>query len=523
VKIRRLIDTGEWTTRRYLSLLGTLLIWGIVAIDAWYLWPTQLGGDTSIVVVSGQSMEPTYFGGDLVIARKMEPSVGDVIVYAPAGLGGSQIVHRIIGGTADEGWQMQGDNNNFIDPFTPQGAEVRGVVLVHYSNFGRVTVLLLNPMVWAFVLLAAMVLMLWYTGDDCDDRDDDDGTKGIGEDAGDPESEAEEEPDLIDRVIEGTEAAVSRMVASGATAGAAVLAALTSRVRTLRPVSLVPIRVSALLGVVGLLALSSVSPASASQLTVNVADQASVMAYSKCATQNLAVTPSGTSAGSLYSQVTVAGIAAACLNKPINVYLHNSAGAIVATFSSTTPASGSTMTLTLTGGATFDASLVTKAVAKVKGWLFVASWSYTWTPPSSTPIPDFSCSAVNPGGNVPHGKSCSVTNGAVTKWNGGAGNAYQYKKVTFTVNSEMDDFLVTFDFGDSATYGPWPAGAPTRVWSQGNVVKATLPSAYSCSLLPTVSLNRVPNGDVSINNFEILVSNDPSAAPAAGYTQVVCP
>jgi len=88
MKIRRLTDTGEWTTRRYLSLLGTLLIWGIVAIDAWYLWPTQLGGDTSIVVVSGHSMEPTFFGGDMVIARKMGPSIGDVIVYAPEGLAG---------------------------------------------------------------------------------------------------------------------------------------------------------------------------------------------------------------------------------------------------------------------------------------------------------------------------------------------------------------------------------------------------------------------------------------------------
>ena len=97
-----------------------------------------------------------------------------MIVYAPAGLGGSQIVHRIIGGDATDGWKMQGDNNNFVDPFTPKGSEVKGVVFVHYSNFGRVTVLLLNPMVWAFVLLAAIVLLLWFTGDDCEERHDDD-------------------------------------------------------------------------------------------------------------------------------------------------------------------------------------------------------------------------------------------------------------------------------------------------------------------------------------------------------------
>lgn len=160
--------TGEWNARRYLSVLGSVVVWLIVAIDAFYLWPVQLGGATSMVIVSGVSMEPTYYGGDLVIARRMEPTIGDVIVYAPESLGGSQVVHRIIGGDAESGWILQGDNNSYEDPFRPKGDEVRGVVLVHYSNFGRVTVLLLNPMVWAALLLAALVLLLWW-GDDCDD------------------------------------------------------------------------------------------------------------------------------------------------------------------------------------------------------------------------------------------------------------------------------------------------------------------------------------------------------------------
>src|SRR6188768_2500081 len=121
--------TGVWTTRRSLSLLGTLLIGLFIAVDAWYIWPSNLGGATSFVVVSGSSMEPTYYTGDLVIARESEASVGDVIVYAPEGYGGAQIVHRIVGGTAADGWVMQGDNNDFKDPFTPKGDEVKGVVM----------------------------------------------------------------------------------------------------------------------------------------------------------------------------------------------------------------------------------------------------------------------------------------------------------------------------------------------------------------------------------------------------------
>jgi signal peptidase len=52
-------ENGAWTTRRSLALLGTIVIWAIAAIDLWFMWPSNLGGDTSFVVVSGKSMEPT--------------------------------------------------------------------------------------------------------------------------------------------------------------------------------------------------------------------------------------------------------------------------------------------------------------------------------------------------------------------------------------------------------------------------------------------------------------------------------
>jgi len=378
VKIRRLIDTGEWTTRRYLSLLGTILIWIIVAIDAWYLWPTQLGGDTSIVVVSGESMEPTYFGGDMVIARKMEPSVGDAIIYAPEGLGGSQVVHRIIGGDADEGWQMQGDNNSFIDPFTPKGDEVKGVVLVHYSNFGRVTVLLLNPMVWAFVLLAAMVLMLWYTGDDCEDKDDDDDENNdIGEDDGDPEAEAEYEPDLIDRAVEGTEAALARMVASGAAAGTTAFALLTRPSPQPRHAAPVPIRTapaylrgSAVVAVLGLLAVVGPSIASASQLTINTSDQASVMTVEKCDNLSLTASPTGSSHGNNYTQVQISGLTAACANRPITVSVYASGGGPTQTASGTWTTDPQTFVVQ-----EYKSNWVDTVIVKIDGWLYVASYS----------------------------------------------------------------------------------------------------------------------------------------------------
>lgn len=378
MKIRRLIDTGEWTTRRYLSLLGNILIWIIVAIDAWYLWPTQLGGDTSIVVVSGSSMEPAYFGGDLVIARKMAPSIGDVIVYAPEGLGGSQVVHRIIGGSADEGWRMQGDNNTFVDPFTPQGDEVKGVVLVHYANFGRVTVLLLNPMVWAFVLLAAMVMMLWWTGDDCDDDDDDDDSDDANSDR-EQERKNEEEPDLIDRVVEGTEAALARMVAAVSVAATATLDAFMPRSASPRHAgastsrgALVQLRTVAIFTAVGFASIVGTSFASASQLAVTASSETKLVTVDKCADLALSARPAGSSTKGQkwYNNVTISGIASGCENLPMTVSVYASNG------DPTQPATG-TSTL---GSQDFQvqeyhANQVQLVVVKIDGWLYLATWT----------------------------------------------------------------------------------------------------------------------------------------------------
>lgn len=500
MKIRRLTGTGEWTTRRYLSLLGSVVIWIVVAIDAWYLWPMQLGGDTSIVVVAGNSMEPTYFTGDMVIARKMEPSIGDVIVYAPDGFGGSQIVHRIIGGNAEEGWRMQGDNNDFVDPFAPKAAEIRGVVLVHYANFGRVTVLLLNPMVWAFVLLAAMVLMLWFTDDDCDD---DDGDRSDDSDA-DPESEAEDESDLFDRVVEGAEAAVSRMVSAGAGAGAAGVAALTRGARTVRLPSSAPLRGFAILSAVGLIAISGMSPASASQLIVNVDGQASVMSYAKCDDVTLTVEASGVHTGNNYSEVTVAGVTAGCSALPMTVYLHKSNGSLIATGQGTTTSPSTALALSR-----FHANQVDGVIVKIGGWLFPATWGT-----SGAPLPAFACVPVNGGGQVPNGngQSCAVTGVTVTTWESGG---YQWADVSMTISSSQANARVTLDLSQS----PFPGWTPNSVNGNGDFVTATEPApAYDCAQLPVVEVNRSASG--SSWTLALQMTTQPDAFPGASASLI---
>lgn len=110
---------GARTTRAGLTRarLGDIACWLelLVAIAVlWFLWPAWLGGSTSIVVVSGTSMEPTYDDGDVLLVREGRAAVGDVIAFHVPGREG-QIVHRVIERRADGTLLVQGDNRNTPD------------------------------------------------------------------------------------------------------------------------------------------------------------------------------------------------------------------------------------------------------------------------------------------------------------------------------------------------------------------------------------------------------------------------
>ena len=54
----------------------------VVLLLVVYLWPAQLGGSARIIVVAGDSMEPTYSFGDAVVVRDRDVTdVGDVVVF----------------------------------------------------------------------------------------------------------------------------------------------------------------------------------------------------------------------------------------------------------------------------------------------------------------------------------------------------------------------------------------------------------------------------------------------------------
>ena len=152
---------GAHHAHRVLLVLRSALGWLLVVAALWFVWPSSLGGCTTLTVVSGHSMEPTYFTGDLVVARCGAPRVGDIVVYHPPGMGKARVIHRLVGGDGASGWTVKGDNNTFVDPFVPTDADVIGIAVLHIPKVGRVSAVLLSPLLWLAVLLAAAVVLIW--------------------------------------------------------------------------------------------------------------------------------------------------------------------------------------------------------------------------------------------------------------------------------------------------------------------------------------------------------------------------
>jgi signal peptidase I len=141
-------------THQIFSAVALLLL----VATAIALAPVQIGGRAAFVIVSGNSMEPVYHEGDLVIARAASDyEVGDIVTYRHPTIG--PVIHEIIGQNGDR-WVFQGVNNDFIDPYQPAQDELIGRSWLHIPSAGRLLRQLRTPqaMMLLALLLGALVL-----------------------------------------------------------------------------------------------------------------------------------------------------------------------------------------------------------------------------------------------------------------------------------------------------------------------------------------------------------------------------
>lgn len=115
----------------------SLLISLAVAVIAWFaLAPTQLGGAITYIIVDGNSMEPKFHYGDLVLVREQRVyQVGEAVTYQNAEMG-RLVFHRIVAIQSDR-FVLQGDNNAWLDGYQPNQGEIIGKLWVHIPKVGK--------------------------------------------------------------------------------------------------------------------------------------------------------------------------------------------------------------------------------------------------------------------------------------------------------------------------------------------------------------------------------------------------
>ncbi len=150
-----------------LALLGMLLGWFLL------FRPTMLGGPASYVIVSGQSMAPTLHSSDLaVLQKRSDYRPGDIVAFrVPEGEPGEGflVIHRIVGGSAEDGFVMQGDNKQAQDLWHPSPDEIVGKMWFRVPHVAGFVGILRAPLIMP-ALAASVAVFLVLRGDEVKKR-----------------------------------------------------------------------------------------------------------------------------------------------------------------------------------------------------------------------------------------------------------------------------------------------------------------------------------------------------------------
>ncbi|HUJ91072.1 MAG TPA: signal peptidase I [Gaiellaceae bacterium] len=167
------------TLRSVLNAAGLVLVLASIVFWALVLRPQSLGGPAGYVLVSGRSMLPRYHTGDLVLVEKhAHYHVGEVIAYhVPKGdpMAGDQVIHRIIGGDAQHGFLVKGDNRTAPDVWRPKPSDIVGAKLLRIPQAVDVLQFLRSPLLLALMAASfVFVRVLGFRGDEktSDEGDD---------------------------------------------------------------------------------------------------------------------------------------------------------------------------------------------------------------------------------------------------------------------------------------------------------------------------------------------------------------
>ncbi len=140
-------------TRWNKAFLAGLIL--VITFTGWLVFaPPQLGGQATMIIVNGNSMEPVYHSGDLVIVHSKEVyQVGDIIAYKNLHMG-RYVIHRIVDEEMNR-FILKGDNNSWNDSFEPTSNEIIGKHWLRIPVFGKIISWLRTPI---YLSLSASLL-----------------------------------------------------------------------------------------------------------------------------------------------------------------------------------------------------------------------------------------------------------------------------------------------------------------------------------------------------------------------------
>ncbi|MEW6404451.1 MAG: signal peptidase I [Chloroflexota bacterium] len=140
-----------------------LAIGVIQFVIAWVLFaPSQLGGQTSYVILIGNSMEPEFRRGDLVLVRPADDyRVGDMVAYQHPEVGA--VFHRIVS-EAFGRYTLQGDNNFWLDSYQPGDADIIGKLWLRFPGIGQYLQALRTPGNFTLFVVGAVGILLLKDG-----------------------------------------------------------------------------------------------------------------------------------------------------------------------------------------------------------------------------------------------------------------------------------------------------------------------------------------------------------------------
>lgn len=138
--------------------------YGLLAVLVLFTGLSFTGAFKSRVVLTG-SMAPAINPGDIVItvpAKSRAPQIGDVVTYQAKRFNGEGVglfTHRIIGGSASEGFLVKGDHNPSPDTQQPKLVDILGIVVFRIPFLGH----LITPR--ALAILIPTIIGLWLVID----------------------------------------------------------------------------------------------------------------------------------------------------------------------------------------------------------------------------------------------------------------------------------------------------------------------------------------------------------------------